>query len=198
MTPDILFALSTFALVSSITPGPNNAMLLASGVNFGLRRTLPHMLGVNFGFPVMALSIGLGLQGVLATVPLLYQIIRWAGAAYLLFLAWKIATADEITEQGAAHQPMSFWQAVAFQWVNPKAWVMAVGAVTAYTTGNSFAELATVCVVFMLLNLPCILAWTAAGVALRRVLDKPIILRAFNITMGVLLVLSLYPLLNDL
>jgi threonine/homoserine/homoserine lactone efflux protein len=198
MTFDRFIAFAVFALVASVTPGPNNAMLLASGVNFGLRRTLPHMAGVNLGFPIMAMCIGLGLQGLLTTVPLLYQAIRWGGAVYLLVLAWKIATAAEIAEGSAGARPLRFLQAVAFQWINPKAWVMAVAAVTAYTTDHSVNELLIVAVVFMIINLPVVFAWTAAGVALRRFLHNRRRLRIFNITMAVLLVLSLYPLLNDL
>jgi threonine/homoserine/homoserine lactone efflux protein len=202
VTKDTLVALTIFAFVSSITPGPNNAMLMASGVNFGLRRTLPHALGVNIGFLFLTLSIGVGLQGLFLTVPLLYQVLRWGGAAYLVYLAWKIATAE--TGASAANaktqtaRPMSFLQAIAFQWINPKAWIMAATAITTYSSSDHrFRDLAIITALFALINVPCIMAWTVSGVALRRVLNEPIALRVFNITMGALLILSLYPMINS-
>ena len=127
MTAELLLAFAGFAFVSSVTPGPNNAMLLASGVNYGFRRTVPHIAGISLGCVAMLILVGLGLGRLFAAVPQLYLILRYAGAAYLLWLAWKIATAGPMTDQKAASRPMTFWQAAAFQWVNPKAWILGGG-----------------------------------------------------------------------
>ena len=198
MTSDRLIAFAVFALVASITPGPNNAMLLASGVNFGLRRTAPHMLGVVIGFALMALSVGFGLQGVLNTVPVVYEIIRWGGAAYMLYLAWKIATAGEMAERGTNPKPITFLQAVAFQWLNPTAFITAATAVTTYRVSNTVAELLLLILVLTVVTILSVTLWAAGGVAVRRFLHDPKHRRMFNITMAVLLVASLYPLLTTL
>ena len=197
MTLDRFIAFAVFALVASVTPGPNNAMLLASGVNFGLRRTVPHMLGVTIGFAAMVLSVGLGLQGVLNTVPIAYEIIRWGGAAYMLYLAWKIATAGEVADRGAS-KPISFLQAVAFQWINPKAVITAATAMTTYRVTNTAMELATLILILTGVSVLSVTLWAAGGVAVRRFLHDPRHRRIFNITMAILLVLSLYPLLSAL
>ena len=194
---DLLTAFVLFAFVSSITPGPNNTMLLASGVNFGVRRTIPHALGVSIGFMVMVLGVGLGLGEVFKVYPLAYTVLRYAGAAYLLYLAWKIATAGPVgTASTSARKPLGFWGAAAFQWVNPKAWVMAVGAITTYTPAQGYLfNVVVISAVFCLVNLPAVCVWVMFGSALRRFLQDPRWLRRFNLLMAALLVLSLYPLL---
>lgn len=196
MTSDRLIAFAVFALVASVTPGPNNAMLLASGVNFGLRRTAPHMLGVVIGFALMVLSVGLGLQGVLNTVPLAFELIRWGGAAYMLYLAWKIATAGEQADRDAGPKPISFLQAVIFQWANPKAVITAATAMTTYRVDNTVTELLTLILILTVVTVVSVSLWAAGGVAVRRFLHDPRHRRIFNITMAVLLVASLYPLLT--
>jgi threonine/homoserine/homoserine lactone efflux protein len=195
---DLLLAFALFAFVSSITPGPNNTMLLASGVNFGFQRTIPHMLGISIGFSVMVLAVGMGLGAVFKAVPLLYTILRYAGAAYLLYLAWKIATSGPPSDaRDGESQPMSFLGAAAFQWVNPKAWVMAVGAITTYTPqAGYFGNVLVVAAVFGVLNLPAVGAWAGFGSLLRNVLRDRFCLRVFNGVMALLLVASLYPLLQ--
>jgi threonine/homoserine/homoserine lactone efflux protein len=198
-TPDLLLALALFAFVSSITPGPNNTMLMASGANFGLRRTAPHLMGVVLGFPVLLVCIGLGLGGLFHAYPALHQVLKYVGGAYMLFLAWKLATAKGISGGKASGRPQTFWQAAAFQWVNPKAWAMGVGAITTYVpVDHPIANLMVVAFIFMVVNGPCVFAWATSGAALRRFLDKPRVLTAFNWTMAGLLVLSLYPLVTDL
>jgi threonine/homoserine/homoserine lactone efflux protein len=133
MLIDLLPAFALFALVSSITPGPNNTMLLASGVNFGFLRTIPHALGISLGFMLLVVAVGLGLGEIFTAAPWTYTALRWIGAAYLLYLAWCIATSGRMSEAGEhGGTPMTFLGAAAFQWVNPKAWVMAVGAITTY------------------------------------------------------------------
>ena len=199
LTPELVAALALFAFVSSITPGPNNTMLMASGANFGFRATIPHLLGVALGFGVMVLAVGLGLGGLFAAYPQLHAILAVAGAAYLLWLAWKLATAKGIGTGAGGAQPQTFLQAAAFQWVNPKAWAMALGAVTTYVPRENYvANIVLVSAIFMAINLPCVASWTGFGVGLRRFLDRPAILRAFNIGMAALLVISLAPALIEL
>ncbi|MDH1262884.1 LysE family translocator [Pseudomonas sp. GD03944] len=199
MTPELLIAFIAFAFVTSVTPGPNNMMLLASGVNFGLRRSVPHMLGISLGFMVLVMAVGLGLGQVFERFPLLYTVPRYVGAAYLLYLAWKIANAGAPNSQtGEQGKPFSFLQAAAFQWVNPKAWVMAIGAITTYTPQENFVtNVLLIAALFALVNCPSVGIWTMAGSLLRNWLNDPRVLRAFNIVMALLLVLSLYPILID-
>jgi threonine/homoserine/homoserine lactone efflux protein len=192
MTPDLLVALALFGFVSSITPGPNNTMLMASGANFGFARTVPHLSGVVVGFPLMVIGVGLGLGGLFAAVPLLHDVLRILGAAYLLYLAYKLATSDSLSSGRSAAAPMTFWQAVAFQWVNPKAWAMALGTVTNFAPKDHYAQNVVIAaLVFALVNGPCVSSWAGFGVVLRRFLARPGALRAFNVTMAVLLVGSL-------
>lgn len=199
LSASLLGPLALFSLVSSITPGPNNIMLASSGLNFGFRRTLPHMLGVNIGFSLMILLVGAGLGAVFHSVPLLYTLLKYGGAAYLLYLAWKIATAGEIREGDRRARPFTFLQAAAFQWVNPKAWVMVVGVAATYIPESGFfMNLLVATVVCGIVNLPSISVWVTFGTALRRVLHRPGAVRAFNLTMAALLVASLYPIAQDL
>ncbi|MDP3815023.1 LysE family translocator [Pseudomonas sp.] len=199
MTTELLIAFIAFAFVTSVTPGPNNMMLLASGVNFGLRRSLPHMLGISLGFMLLVMCVGLGLGQLFEQIPLLYSLLRYLGAAYLLYLAWKIAHAgapDNQAKSGA--KPFSFLQAAAFQWVNPKAWIMAIGAITTYTPQENFVvNVLLIAALFALINCPSVGLWTVAGSLLRNWLNNVRALRAFNIGMALLLVASLYPILAD-
>jgi threonine/homoserine/homoserine lactone efflux protein len=198
--PELLLPLAAFAVSTSITPGPNNLMLTASGVNFGFRRTVLHMLGIAIGFPVMLVAIGLGLGSVFQAVPEIHDVLRCAGVAYLLWLAWKIATSA--APEGEAEprgRPLGFLEAAAFQWVNPKAWIMAGGAVTTYTSpaGNVFADVLLIAAVFAAVSLPCVALWTSLGTAAGRLLREPRWLRAFNVSMAVLLVASVLPFAFD-
>jgi len=195
MTATLLLALAAFALVGSVTPGPNNLMLMTSGTNFGFRRTVPHMLGVAIGFTVMIVAVGVGMATVLAVVPGLLGVIKWASVAYLLYLAWKIATAPAKPLTGTSGaRPTTFLQAAAFQWVNPKAWTMALTAISAYLpAGSRIAGLLVVAGVFGAINLPSVGLWAAMGVSLRRFLADPRRLRAFNVAAALTLVATLYP-----
>jgi threonine/homoserine/homoserine lactone efflux protein len=191
---ETVLAFAVFALVASITPGPNNAMLMASGANFGFRRTLPHMAGVVLGFEVLLVAVGLGLGGLFAAFPVLQDVLFVIGGAYLLWLAWKIASANSIGGAAVA-RPMTFLEVVAFQWVNPKAWTGAIGAMAAYAPKDNYAAgVAMIALVFILVNIPVVILWTGGGVALRRFLERPGALRAFNVLMGLALALSLVPL----
>lgn len=185
-------ALSAFALVSSITPGPNNMMLMASGANFGLRRTVPHALGVGIGFTLMIVLVGLGLMGLFELFPVLNIVLKVVSIAYLLWLAWKIANAAAPSDGGnAAGKPMSFLQAVLFQWVNPKAWSMALSAIALYAPDRNLGAVLLVAAIFGIINLPSTSLWAVMGVSLRGWLSSPARLRAFNWTMAALLVGSL-------
>lgn len=189
-----LFAAMTFALVMSITPGPNNTMLLASGVNFGFRRTLPHMMGITSGCMVMMIAIGLGLGRLFARFPVLYSVLEIVSAAYLLYLAWKIAASRALSVGTVDKDPMTFFQAAAFQWVNPKAWMMVVTGVTAYRLNdNLLINAVLLAAAFAVVNLPSISIWAAFGLAVRRFLSSPSVLRAFNWTMAALLIVSTVP-----
>jgi len=196
MTPDLLTALVAFAFVSSITPGPNNLMLLASGVNFGFWRTVPHMLGVGIGFTVMVALVGLGLVGVFTAWPPARLALQILSALYMLYLAWRIANAAPPEAARSTGTPLSFLQAAAFQWVNPKAWTMALGAVALYAPGQEMVAVLWVAAVFGLVNLPCVSSWTLLGLTLRRALQDPARLRRFNRAMALMLVASLYPVLT--
>lgn len=200
MTPELLLAFVAFAFVTSVTPGPNNMMLLASGVNFGLRRSVPHMLGISLGFMVLVMCVGFGLGQVFEQVPALYTVLRYLGAAYLLYLAWKIAGSGAPDGNGSeTGKPFTFLQAAAFQWVNPKAWVMAIGAITTYTPQDNFLiNVLLIAGLFALVNCPSVGLWTVAGSLMRNWLRNPRVLRAFNIGMAVLLVASLYPIFADM
>lgn len=196
---DLLLGFALFALVTSITPGPNNTMLLASGVNFGFNRTIPHMLGITCGFFSLVLAVGLGLGAMFQTYPLLYTILRYVGAAYLLYLAWKIAHSGPVSDSRAGnHAPISYWGAAAFQWVNPKAWIMAIGAISTYTPLQGyFFNVVVIAAVFALINLPSVSVWVICGSLLRNLLRDRRWLRLFNWGMALLLVASLYPLLLE-
>jgi threonine/homoserine/homoserine lactone efflux protein len=198
MSYDLLLAAAVFALVSSITPGPNNTMLMASGVNFGFKRTLWHMLGVEIGFGILLLSVGMGLHTVLDQYPGAYEAMRYAGAAYMLWIAWKLASAKPTqADIKVTATPMGFWAAVAFQWVNPKAWVMAVTCMSTYLAPHAgFAQVLLLAVLFVVVGSPSAAFWVGFGQAMRKWLQDPLRLRIFNIAMALALVASLYPMLN--
>lgn len=195
---ETLAALTTFAFVSAATPGPNNLMLMASGTNFGFARTGPHMLGVILGFTLMVLLVGLGLGAVFAAVPGAMLVLKIVSTVYLLYLAWRIAASPppELDERGSGGRPMTFLEAAAFQWVNPKGWTMALTAAAVYVPGRERALGAVVvALVFLVVNVPAATIWAAAGVQLRRLLHRPKAYRAFNVIAAILLVASLYPVL---
>ena len=195
MTYEVLAALALFALVSSITPGPNNLMLMASGVNFGALRTVPHALGVCIGFTLMVGLVGIGLMGVFDAIPHSHGVLKVLSALYLLYLAYKLATTDTMGKSGSDSRPMTFLQAALFQWVNPKAWTMALTAMTVYAGSGSLQAVLLVTLVFGLVNAPSISVWVLAGDRLGTFLSTRTRLRAFNIVMALLLVASLYPVL---
>ena len=205
MTQEQWWGAALFMLVSSITPGPNNTMLMASGVHFGYRRTLAHLLGVQLGFGFMLIAVGLGLHTVLSQFPAFYDVVRFAGAAYMVWMAWSLASArPQFQEHAAIEQsvqnelkPLGFWGAVLFQWVNPKAWVMAVTIMSAYVPpGAGLLQIAPLGLMFAVLGFPCSSVWVGFGSALRSYLQEAFRMRVFNCTMAAALLLSLYPMLS--
>jgi threonine/homoserine/homoserine lactone efflux protein len=191
-----LASATAFAVVMSASPGPNNAMVAASGANFGLRRTWRHMLGTALGFPVMLLAVALGAGEVLRASPGLQSALRWAGAAWLLWLAWRIATAaPAIPGEAAPGRPIGFMEAALFQWVNPKAWMIAIGAAATYAT-EPWRSL-VLAAIFVLAALLSLLAWAALGSGAARLLRSPAALRGFNRAMALLLAASLLPMLAE-
>lgn len=195
MTLDFLSALILFALVSSGTPGPNNLMLMASGANYGFARSLPHMLGISVGFSGMIVLVGAGLLQVFDTYPITALLLKTVSVVYLSYLAWKIATAAPIKKESRHGTPMTFLQAAAFQWINPKAWAMALTALSVYAPSQTLVAFALVALVFGLVNLPAIAIWTLMGQQMARVLTNPLRLQIFNWSMAGLLMASLYPVL---
>ena len=196
MNIELFTALITFAFVSSITPGPNNLMLMSSGSNFGFKRTIPHMLGVGLGFVLMVCLVGVGLIQLFDIYPISYQILKVFSITYLLYLAYKIATSSSPENKEANNaKPITFIQAASFQWVNPKAWTMALTAISVYSPSKSLESILLVGIIFGAINLPSVSAWTILGQQLQRFLTSQKKLKVFNITMAILLVASLYPIL---
>ncbi len=193
MTWAMFTALITFVGINAWTPGPNNTILLASGVNYGFRRTLPMIMGVAIGFPIMVAVVGLGLGKVFETYPIIYQILKYAGSAYLLWLAYKIAISKPSTDELRSDtKPLTFIQGALFQWINPKAWVMAVTTLSAYTLPtNYFTSLSIVVAVIALMGITSASGWALFGSSLRHVMNDPRYYRAINITLALLLVGSL-------
>ncbi|QPL44628.1 LysE family translocator [Halomonas sp. A40-4] len=196
MSISVLAALTAFAFVTTVTPGPNNLMLMASGANFGFRKTLPHMLGIMVGVSVMVLVVGGGLMSLFDAYPLLSKVLQAVSIAYLLWLAWKIANAAPLKASDEKGTPMTFLQAAAFQWVNPKAWAMCLSAITLYAPDRTLLSVVMVASVFAMVSFPAISIWAWLGLVVRQWLTSPRRNRAFNITMAVLLVGSLYPVLG--
>lgn len=198
MTTELITALITFAFVTSITPGPNNLMLMTSGINFGFNRTLPHMMGVAIGFTFMIAMIGIGLKEVFDAFPISYQILKIISVVFLSYLAWKIANAAPLKKDQSeiTAKPLSFIQAAAFQWINPKAWIMAVSAIGTYTTSDqTIWSMILVAIIFGAINMPSISIWVAMGTKLQRFLNSSLRLKIFNISAAALLIFSLAPVL---
>src|SRR5690606_14905262 len=198
MSYETFAALIVYSFVSSITPGPNNFMLLASGVNYGFTRTIPHMLGIGVGFASLLLGVGLGLGALLTAFPAMHLVLKVLGGGYLLYLSWRIAMSRTMGKGGnGKSRPMSFLEAAAFQWVNVKAWVMAVTAMALYTNPQMpLGSVLLITLAFALVNLPCVSSWAAFGLALRGFLSDPTRLKWFNIGMGAALALTLWPMLR--
>jgi len=192
--PLILFCIATL-----FTPGPNNLMMMTSGLNFGLKRSLPHIFGVTLGFPLLVLLTGIGLGGLFKAFPIFYIILKYAGAAYMLYLAWAIAVSAPGTENTKARKrPFTFIEAALFQLVNPKAWIMAIGSISTYDAIAVYSMNAFIISgVFCLLGFGSSFTWTGFGTGLQHLLKNIKVVRAFNIVMALLLVASIYPILRE-
>jgi len=170
-------------------------MLTTTGLNFGVRRGIPHLLGICIGFPVMLALIGLGFGTLFQLYPVLHEVIKIIGIVYLLYLAWKIANSSGGVSEVSQSKPINFWQSAAFQWINPKAWIMGSSALAAYTTldDNFFIQVVIVCLTFMIITIPCAGLWLVFGAGLQRFLRDPKHLRIFNLCMALLLIMSILP-----
>ncbi len=192
MVPELLAPLFTFCFSAAVTPGPNNIMLTASGATFGFKRTIPHLLGISLGFPAMVLAIGLGLGAIFEQFPVLHEVLKLVGAAYLLYLAWRVATNERPSEGRTGGKPLTFLQAAAFQWVNPKAWVIGVGAVAAFSSLelSPLANTLMIAGAFFAATFPSTALWAAFGTAIGRLLSSRRALRTFNLSLGAVTALS--------
>lgn len=201
MPIETYLTLLLFAFSTSISPGPNNMMLLASGVNYGFSRTVPHLLGIEFGFSSLILVVGLGLGVLLVRFPELYLVLKILGGGYLLWIAGRIAMTRKMGEaksgEGTDSRPLRFHQAALFQFVNPKAWVMSVGATAAYVAPQAYIrDTFFVVSAFLAVGFLCASVWVSFGTVLRGWLSDPRRLKWFNIAMAMLLVASLWPMLK--
>ncbi|QBQ16475.1 LysE family translocator [Acinetobacter haemolyticus] len=198
MTLLTFFSFIVYSTVTSITPGPNNIMLAASGLNFGLKRSIPHILGIGFGFGVMVILVGYGIGAALGSSPLLYEILKIIGISYLLYLAYKIYRAGSIKTDTKVDKPLSFMGAALFQWVNPKAWIMAMGAITTYSSANSrLVEFVFIGVIFGLVSIPSVGVWAYMGEKLKMIVNHPRKVQLFNTVMALLLVASVIVPIKD-
>lgn len=193
-------AIILFAVATCVTPGPNNTMIMTSGLNYGIQRSMPHYLGIILGFPAMVVAVGLGLASLFEQYAVLHLLLKVAGASYLTFLAWKIASAPVSDLNVTEGKPFTFIQAAAFQWINPKAWVLAVGATATYTiVGSDYSlQVLIIAVIFLIFGAPCIMLWLWFGASLKQLLRKPESVKYFNYAMATLLMLSLLPVFNDI
>ena len=199
MSHSLLIAFVMFATVMFFTPGPNNIMLLSSGLTYGFRRSLPHIAGIAIGVSIMVASVGLGLGAIFIAYPVLQTILKYVGIAYLIYLAAVIAMSGSVTPgQDNQRGPMTFWGAVLFQWVNVKGWVMAIGIITAYSAVAGFpGNIAIQAAVMFVMAGSSSLVWTLFGTSLRSFLTSPTAVRIFNVVMAVLLLASLIPVFMD-
>jgi len=201
MSHSLLFAFVVFAVVMFFTPGPNNIMLLSSGLSYGFCRTVPHIVGITVGYAFMVGAVGVGLGAVFIAYPVLQTILKYGGVAYLIYLAAVIAmaappSADKDEKPG--RRPMTFWGAAAFQWINAKGWVMVIGTITAYAAIAAFPwNIAIQVSLYLILGAVSCTVWALFGTALRPVLTSPRAIRVFNVAMAILLLASLYPVFMD-
>ncbi|WP_236632032.1 LysE family translocator [Endozoicomonas montiporae] len=197
---DNYLAVLLFSFTTMITPGPNNIMIMSSGLNYGVRKSMPHYLGICLGFPAMVVAVGLGFDALFQEFPFLHEVIKVAGVLYLLYLAYHVAMAPVSNIGVVRRNPLTFLQAAVFQWVNPKAWIMATGAVAAYTTIDSdmFLQVVYITFAFFLATFPCIAIWLFLGTHLKKLLRNETHQRLFNVTMAILLVLSVIPVIIEL
>ena len=196
-----LVSIASFTLATVMTPGPNNIMMLSSGLNFGYKKSIPHMLGVALGFPIMVICVGMGINIIFKIFPLAYDIMKIIGFIYLIWMAWQIANSSvEIKEnENKNNKPFTFIQIVLFQWINPKAWIMAVTAISSFTVPNEdiFMQVIVIAFIYLLSGLISTNTWTLGGVFIKKLLKNKKTVRIFNITMAILLVMSIIPVMFE-
>ncbi|MFS4436934.1 LysE family translocator [Paracoccaceae bacterium GXU_MW_L88] len=198
MTREEIIAFALANAAGAWTPGPNNAMLASSGATFGLRRTEPHAIGVGFGFAAMLLVVSLGLGGVIDRSPIFYEVLRWVGAALLIWVAWKIGSSGRGGDVEVDRKPFTFLQAAGFQWINPKAWAMAVGLTGTFASREDPIQSALIMsVIAVLVGLGSAHTWAIFGAGLQRILKNPLHLRLFNLTMAALILVGVYWMVTD-
>lgn len=198
MIIDNLLPLLLFSFISAVTPGPNNIMIMTSGLNYGIRASLPHCLGICIGFPILVLAIGFGVSIIFNQYPVMYTLIKIAGIGYLFFLSWKIATATNTSNNNQPSKPLTFMQAALFQWLNPKAWVMATSAFATFSQTGSVAETIIIAMVFFSFTFPSVSIWLFFGSWLQRWLKEPRTFKIFNTCMAALLIFSILPVVAEL
>ncbi|MGL6313822.1 LysE family translocator [Vibrio sp. WXL103] len=197
---EYLTAVILFAISSSVTPGPNNIMVMTSGVNFGVKRTMPLLTGICIGFTIMLLVLGAGFSAVFELYPELHFVIKCFGVLYLLYLAYLIATSSGAIQSDRQSKPLTFMNGALFQWVNGKAWVVAMGAIAAFTTagGDLLMQNMMIAATFLVVSFPCVAIWLGFGSLLKNVLNTPRRRWLFNLCMASLLVLSIVPVISEI
>ncbi|MGF1735638.1 LysE family translocator [Photobacterium satsumensis] len=197
---DYLLSLILFAVVSSATPGPNNILVMTSGLNFGIKKSLPVLCGICIGFAFMLLLVGLGFGQVFELFPRLHTIIKVSGVLYLLYLAWLISSSSDGLGTKEQPEPLTFFNGALFQWVNAKAWVVATGAIAAFTaSGSAFTtQTLTLAGTFLIVSFPCVGIWLYFGSWLKRYLNHEHHRKWFNFLMSGLLVFSVLPVIGEL
>ncbi len=197
---ELYLAIFLFGLSAGITPGPNNIMLMASGMNFGIKKSIPHILGVCIGFPIMVILIGLGFSIMFEQYPILHEVIKILGLVYLLFLSWLIASASPDKLENKKSKPFTLLQAALFQWVNPKAWVIATSSISAYTTltDDIYWQVLLIAAIFFFAAVISSSTWLVFGKGIKQVLQSPKQQRFFNISMALILVVSVFPVIQQL
>lgn len=197
---EFISAIFIFAISTSVTPGPNTIMMMSSGLNYGVKSSMPHLLGICFGFPAMVVLVGLGLGFIFERYGFIHEVIKLVGIVYLVYLAWVIGHSSPVRLDAKQSAPISFMQAALFQWVNPKAWVTATSAIAAYTSTASdiYLQVTVIAAVFFLVAFPCVGIWIVFGTKLQRLLHKPDQQKLFNIAMALLLLVSVIPAIYEL
>jgi len=194
-TYTMLFSIATFTLSTVLSPGPNNIMLLSSGLTFGYKKTIPHMLGIILGFPFMVLLIGLGLGFVFESYLFIFIALKYIGILYLFWMAYKIANNASRLDTTNNSKPFTFIQSAIFQWLNPKAWIMAVTSTSVFVTSSIYAyeQVFIIAFIYLLSGLVSTNGWTLGGVVLKKFIKDEKMIKIFNITMAILLVASILP-----
>lgn len=197
---DYFLAVALFAISSSVTPGPNNIMVMTSGVNFGVQKSLPLLLGICIGFSLMLLVVGFGFAQLFTHYPMLHFIIKCIGVGYLLYLAWLIAKSSSELKSDTQTKPFSFIKGALFQWVNAKAWIVATGAIAAFTSsgGDLVSQQMIISLTFFFVSFPCVGVWLLFGSLLQNALNSAAQRRVFNLSMAGLLVLSVLPVMHEI